>query len=121
MIDFEKYSELRFTDEFNCASFVKLVSEDNGIECPIDFVSHQDKERVAEAVINKMPLFDRVDDPKDFDVVYMKDETGRRHVALYFKYNNIYHLRRDGSPVFQKITAEVKPRIIGFFRLKSRA
>lgn len=118
MIDTRKYADLRFTDSFNCSSFVKLVCSDHGIDCPIDFVNHSDTEAVAKAIMNKKPMFEEVSRPKDFDVVYLRESDGRRHVGLYFKHNYIYHLRREGSPVMQKITAELKGRIIGIFRLK---
>ena len=118
MIDTQKYEHLRFTDDFNCSSFVKLVCADNGIKCPIDFVSHTDSKAIAQAILDKKPMFEEVEKPQDFDVIYMREKDGRRHVGLYFKYGNIYHLRREGSPVFQKITTEIKSQIIGIYRLK---
>lgn len=118
MIDTSKYKDLLFSDDFNCASFVKLVSSDNNIPCPIDFVSHSDNISIATAIAEKKPLFEKVNKPKDFDVVYMKEKDGRRHVGLFFKPNNIYHLKREGSPVFQRITNEIKPMILGFYRYR---
>lgn len=118
MINTNKYDHIRFTDDFNCASFVKLVCSDSGIDCPIDFVCHGDTEAVAQAIIDKKPMFEETKSPNDFDIVYMRETDGRRHVGLYFKHGYIYHLRREGSPVMQKITTEIRSRIIGIYKLK---
>lgn len=118
--DWKKYENLKFTEEFNCASFAKLVAEDNGIIYPVNFIDHKDSVKVIQSFIDSKPLFDQINDPEDFDIVYMKENDGRRHVGLFFKPNNIYHLPRSGSPLYQKITSEIKPNIIGYFRLKNK-
>lgn len=119
-INFSKYEHLRFSDEFNCASFVKLVAMDNGILYPINFIDHNDSNEVIKSFVDNKPLFDQIEKPKDFDLIYLKEDDGRRHVGLFFKPNNIYHLPRQGSPLYQKITGEIKPKIIGYFRLKNK-
>lgn len=118
MIDVSKYSHIRFKEDFNCSSFVKLVLKDNGLNYPVDFVDHSDSTKVAESIANKKPLFYKVEKPEDFDLIYIKESDGRRHLGLYIKYNRILHLRREGSPVLQKITKEIQSGIIGFYRLK---
>lgn len=118
MLDTTKYKDYRFTDDFNCADFARMVASDNGIHYPIGGVNHNSNSVVAGAIAENRTAFERVNEPRDFDLIYMKESGGRRHIGLYFNRGKIYHLKRDGSPVFQKITAELKGSIIGFYRLK---
>ena len=113
-----RYQHLRFTDSFNCADFAKLVASDHGIHYPIGSVDHSDNLAVANAISNGFSIFEKTENPKDFDLIYMKESDGRRHIGLYFKINKIYHLPRSGSPIFQKITAEIHGSIIGYYKLK---
>lgn len=118
MIDTDKYQSIRFTDNFNCADFVRLVALDYGIDYPIGGVNHETNEKVFKAISEKRSLFKEVKKPKSFDLVYMKSQDQTMHVGIYFNYGKIYHLQRKGSPIMQKITAEFKSNIIGFYRLK---
>jgi len=121
MIDTIKYKDIRFTDSFNCSSFVKRVLSDNGKCCPIDFINHKDKQEIAESFIENRPLFEKTDKPRDFDLVYLKTGFNKRHLGLFFAPNFVYHLPREGSPLMQKIKGEVKNQIIGFYKLKKDA
>lgn len=119
MIDTAKYKDCRFSPMFNCADFAYMVAKDNGIIYPIGGVNHESTNDVVEAIADNRSLFERVDTPRPLDLVYMREDDGRRHIGLYLKYGKIYHLKRSGSPIVQKITAEIKGRIIGFYRLRS--
>lgn len=120
MINTANYQKLRFTDNFNCADFAKLVAQDNGIYYPIGSVNQSDNLEVSSAIASGFPLFDKVNTPRNFDLIYIKESDGRRHIGLYFKQGKIYHLPRSGSPLFQKITAEISGSIIGYYRLKEK-
>ena len=121
MIDTLKYKDVRFTEKFNCSSFVKKVLSDNKIECPIDFINHKDKKEISESFIENRPLFERTNKPADFDIVYLKTGYNKRHLGLFFSPNFVYHLPRNGSPLMQKIKGEVKSQVIGFYKLKKNA
>ena len=118
VINVSSYQHLRFKDDFNCADFAKLVASDYDINYPIGSVDHKDKDAVVDAISNGTTLFDKVNSPRDFDLIYIRESDGRRHIGLYFSHGKIFHLPRTGSPLFQKITSELSGRIIGYFRLK---
>lgn len=119
-IDLSNYEHLEKSEKFHCADFAALIYKDYlGLSLPIGESTLANNETISQAIADNKPLFEKVEFSKrnDFDIIYMKEEGGRRHVGLYMKRGHIIHLTNNGV-TFQKITAELSGRIIGYFRLK---